>query len=53
MQQLYMRREPQVCSVLKLFSHDRLKKGNLSVAAYYAKGKERLALSLVYTTDAE
>ena len=37
MQQLYMRREPQVCSVLKMFSSDRLKKGNLSVAAYYAK----------------
>ena len=37
MQQLYMTREPQVSSVLKLFSRDRLKKGNLSVAAYYAK----------------
>ena len=53
MQQLYMRREPQVSSVLKLFSRDRLKKGNLSVAAYYAKWKESLAPSLVCNTDAE
>ena len=53
MQQLYMKREPKVCSVLKLFSRDRLKKDNLSVSAYYAKWKESLAPSLVCTTDAE
>ena len=53
MLQLYSRREPKVSSVLKLFSRDRLKKGNLSVAAYYAKWKESLAPSLVCTTDAD
>ena len=53
MQQLYMKREPKVCSVLKLFSRDRLKKDNLSVSAYYAKWKESLAPSLVCTTDSE
>ena len=53
MQNLYSRREPKVSSVLKLFSRDRLMKGNLSVAAYYAKWKEGLAPSLVCTTDEE
>ena len=53
MEQLYMKREPKICSVLKLFSRDRLKKDNLSVSAYYAKWKEGLAPGLVCNTDAE
>ena len=53
MQQLYMRREPKICSILKLFSRDRLKKGNLSVAAYYAKWKEDLPPFIDCKTDAE
>ena len=53
MKQLYMRREPKVCSILKLFSGDRIKKGNLSVSAYYAKWKANLAPCVDVKTDAE
>ena len=53
MQQLYMKSEPSVCSVLKLFSRDRVQKGTLSVSAYYAKWKENLPASLVCTTEDE
>ena len=53
MHQLYMRREPQVCSILKMFSIDRIKKGNLSVSAYYAKWKENLAPCIDVKTDPE
>ena len=53
MQQLYMRREPAVASMLKLFSKNRQMKGKLPIAAYYAKWKESLAQCLVCTNDAE
>ena len=50
---LYMRRVPDVSSVLKLFSQDRIKKGSHSVAEYYAKFKANLPPSLNCTTDAQ
>ena len=42
MKQLYQKREPQMSSLLKLFSADRLKKGDLSCTNFFAKFKESL-----------
>ena len=48
-----MRREPQVCSLLKLYSQDRLKKNELSCTSYFAKFKESLPPCLVCKTNDE
>ena len=53
MKQLYQKREPQMSSLLKLFSADRLKKGDLSCTNFFAKFKESLPTYLVCKTDAE
>ena len=47
MKQLYQKREPQMSSLLKLFSADRLKKGELSCTNFFAKFKESLPTYLV------
>ena len=53
MKQIYMRREPQVCSLIKLFSQDRLKKSELSCTSYFAKFMESLPPCLVCKTNDE
>ena len=47
MKKLYQKREPQMSSLLKLFSADRLKKGDLSTTNFFAKFKESLPTYLV------
>ena len=51
MKQLYQKREPQMSSLLKLFSADRLKKGELSCTNFFAKFKESLPTYLVCKTN--
>ena len=53
MKLLYQKREPQVCSLLKLYSADRLMKGDLSCTNYFAKFKESLPPVLVFKTNDE
>ena len=51
MKSLYEKKEPQVCSLLKLFSTDRLKKGDQSCTNFIAKFKESLPPYLVCNTE--
>ena len=53
MKQLYQKREPQMSSLLKLFSADRVKKGDLSCTNFFAKFKESLPTYLVCKTNDE
>ena len=53
MKQLYQKREPQMSSLLKLFSADRFKKGELSCTNFFAKFKESLPTYLVCKTNDE
>ena len=53
MKKLYQTREPQMSGLLKLFSTDRLRKGDQSCTNFFAKFKESLPPYLVCKTNDE
>ena len=53
MMNLYRKREPPICGILKMFAPDRVKKNDLPVAAYHAKWKDSLSPSVICHTVAD